>query len=393
MIFIYVLFFLIWFISNYKKYGFNASTFLISIYLLSGLGAVILLYFYNIYDISEVTFKSITTLTFFLFLFLSPIVKIGNKPFTVTLSRRHLDIFAWFIIIFSIITIIDSISGVKDAFSYGDAQYARSLYTETLGESRKRFNNPILNLIVTAGTLYPFFAMYFAFYYRIKLKNKFTSLMLFISSFSIVFYNLQIMGRDGIVRWIFMFIFTFLLFRDHFSAESKRRIFLILTLSSIPLIYIFYNITFARFAGRTYVEDFGLISSIINYIGQSPINFSNRFEPMFDYGSVPSSNVRTNVFSTFVGSLYFNYGFYITMIISILFYSIFMFIAKKNIYRSFPILILYIYIYQIEILGVFYHMFSSSSTIKYTLFLFMFTILINIADKIYKYNTKSIRHL
>lgn len=387
MIFIYVLFFAVWFLINYKKHGFNVSTFLISIYLISGLASVALLYFFKSYESSKVNGWALISLIFFLFLFLYPIVKIGNKKIIVKLSRKYLDIFVWFIIFMSIVSIIDNITELNNVFSIGDARLARYQYTETMDEVSIRSSNVFLNFILTGGIAYSFIAMYFAFYYRFILKAKTISTLLFLSTFAVVIDNLTIMGRDGIVRWIIMFIFTLILYKDYFSKKMIRKIFIIGGLSSIPLLYIFHYITESRFGDRM-PSDFGLLLTLFDYIGQSPINFSNRFEAMFDYASIPTFSVRTNVFSTFVGSLYFDYGFYLTMIFSFVFFAFTLYYARKKVYQSFSFLILFIFLYQIEFLGVFYHMFRSSSTIKYILFVLGFAYFLTILNKIHNKKIK-----
>lgn len=392
MILVYIIFFLFWFIYNYKHYGFNASTFLIFMYLLIGLASIALLYIYKTFDDSLITIRSICSLILFLFLFLYPIVKMGNNKFSINISSKLMKIFAWYIIIFSLIVIVDSASEAVKSFSYGDLHYARSLYTDSMDELQNRTNNILLNFLLRAGTQYSFFAMFFAFYFKIMKKNNFLFYLLLISSATIVIYNLTIAGRDGIVRWVFMFIFSYLTYKGLINNKDKRRILLYGVFAAIPLLMVFLSITDARFGDSYETYTFGQLYYIINYLGQSPIYFCTRFEPMFD-GSMFSGyiNVPTNIFSTFVGSMYYNYGFYLTLLFSILFFLVFLYISKrKNNYSKFPLLIVYIYLYQVQILGVFYDMFRGISSRRYFLILLIFSIIISIIDR--KTQVKQLNH-
>lgn len=375
-----------WFVINLKSNGFNASTFLIFMYLIIGLASIPLLYIFKTFDVSDITFKSISSLVLFLFLFLYPIVKMGNNKFSIQISNQLMKIFAWYIIIFSFIAIIDSIPGAIKSFSLGDLHYARSLYTESMDDLESRTNNIFLNFLLRAGTQYSFFAMFLAFYFKIKEKNNLLFYLLLISSTCIVIYNLTIAGRDGIVRWIFMFIFSYLTFKHLINKKIKRNIILYGFLVAIPLLIIFLTITEARFGDSVQTYMFGPLYTIISYLGQSPIYFCIRFEPMFE-GSMFSSNINvpTNIFSTFIGSNYYNYGFYLTLLISILFFLVFLHISKRKInYSKFPILIAYIYLYQVQILGIFYDMFRGTSSRRYFLVLLIFSIIISIVDRITK---------
>lgn len=378
------MFFLLWFVYNYKNHGVNASTFLLFLYLLTGLSTIPLLYIYKTYDIDKISLESVLSLILLLFLFLYPIVKIGNKKFGINLSSKHINIFAWFIIVFSLTAIVDSIPQLNKTFSYEEILETRSLYNETLGEIPPRTNSVILNMLLRAGTQYSFFAVFFAFYYNNKKKNNFLFIMLLVSSLSFIIHNLNVAGRDGIIRWIFAFIFSYLVFKDSIDRRMKRKLLLIITPIFILLLIVFWTITEARFGERIEAYMFGPFYSIFNYLGQSPIYFSYRYDLMFE-GNFGKKyiNVPTNIFSTFVGSIYYDYGFFITLAFGIVFFIVLYSLSryKKN-YTRFPFLIIYIYIYQIVVLGIFYHMFRYASAIRYFLLLFMFSIILHINDNI-----------
>lgn len=79
MVLIYFLSFLIPFILNYQKHGFNVSTLLILVYLISSFSALLLVNIYpSEYNPSNVTIAAVLSHLILLFLYLYPLVSTKN---------------------------------------------------------------------------------------------------------------------------------------------------------------------------------------------------------------------------------------------------------------------------------------------------------------------------
>ncbi len=400
MIVIYFIFFLILFFLNFKRNEFNSSSFLIFIYLLSSFFAIILLKCYNTYDEKYIKLSSIIYHIIVLSLFLIPIVKIGNSGITKFSFLEHskMKFLAYFIITFSFISIITSINDIIEVIKIGDFGMARMLHNS--GDLEQE-NSSFFVFLGRIGCRMSLFAIFLFFYfYTYDKKSKVLNVLLFISTFSFIFQNLAVAGRDAIVRWFLEVIFVYLFFSNSIEDFKKKKIKKFLWIASIPSLFLFYLISVGRFLGR----DYSVLYYIIDYLGQPFIYFSYGFDRFFDptfYGKlvfpylfpasqkiaetnlndVVSADYYLNTFPTFVGSLYLDLGFYLTLGIAMLFCAVLFFTFKKKKF-SFLNLLFFLFFYEIAILGVFYYMHASSTAVKsFILICFLSIILKLITNK------------
>ena len=388
MLILYLLFFSFLFLLNYKKHGFTPSTFIIGIYLFSSVMSLLLLYHYEAFDEEKISLTAIIFHIICLYLFLSPVIYFGNTNINEIKFPPYglLRYLVWSIILLSLTSIVVSWSKLKVVFAFEELSEARRLHN-----ARELYEEggDIYTYLGGIGHHLSIFAMFFFFYFVAYYpQKKITQLLLFLSSFAIVFSNLSIAGRDGIVRWAFFLIFFFSFFKKNISAKVKKYIYTLSLMAGIPIISIFIAITQSRFGEK----GGDVLLSVASYIGQSFPIFSYNFNQFMDGTAggrinfpflFPASqrasmnnlndyfyaDYNLNTFPTFVGSFYLDLGLLKTLLLALLFYLIFTYYYKFHKPRaSFVKIISFIILYQIMLLGIFYYMFYSS-TVTNTLFL------------------------
>ena len=397
---IYILFFGFYFLKNYKKYGLNGSSFLLLIYLASAVTACILLFNYKVYDINQMTYEAAIFHCTCLFLFVSPIVtffNLGSMKMKLP-SERGLKIFSYIILVFCFMSIIYSISKLEVAFSVSDLREARKLHN-----NRELFeeggNSGIFSYLASFGHHFSFFAVFLFFLHVTYFPHrKKIIIFLLLASLAIVLNNLSIMGRDGIVRWILFFGFWFFFFKKELSKRLIKRIFTGAFIILIPLLAVFLAITISRFSGRSH----DILFYLLDYLGEPVIMFSYNFQQFFDGAfdgrlnfpilfdsseRVPITNLNDtiysrhnlNTFPTFVGSFYLDFGFLGTFLLALSFKSfswIYTNLPSRNL--TFSRIILFSVFVQIVLLGIFYYMYSSPTTVKAMIFVFLVSVIIQL---------------
>lgn len=383
---IYVLFFLVWLIINVKNHGFNSVSYIILLFLLSSICSVVLLNINDYYEEDRVSIIAIFYHIFLYILFFLPLTRIGNQINDADLSKvikyENVKPLLIMIIVLSICTIASSIGNISTIFSIGDIKLARTLYNNREVEYE---NLGLITYLGGIGNCLSFSSLFLCCYlYLFYPEKKTMILMLFISSFSIVFYNLAAMGRDGMVRWLLFLGFNFFFFKKHISWRLKMRIVKWLSIPLMVLLYLFFLISDARFGNR---NDTTLVVSLFDYFGQQNIYFSYGFYQFMDgvagghinfhyfLGNKVSINdlneqfyadYHLNTFSSFIGSLYFDLGLFKLTIFAIAYFIVFFTISFRKV--SFNKIVIYLVLAEIIILGLFYYMFYVPTRIN-TIFL------------------------
>ncbi len=381
MLILYVIFFLVWFCVNYKRYGMNGSSFLLLLFLVSSISSLALLYYYKTYDSDRI---SVTAILFHITcytLFFFPAINFANKNIkSIQLpSERNLNIILYLIIVLSLCTYVSSIPKIAHAFSFSNLSEARKLHNT--GELSEDNSGGIIDYLGGIGQGLSFYALFLFFLiFSKKRKLNLILILLFLSSFAIVLSNMTMMGRDGIVRWILFFLFSYFCFKKSLGAKFSQQLVRYSIIPGVILLYIFYLISDSRFGEK----DLGVEYSLIDYLGQSNIYFSYGFNQFMDGvagGAINFSfitgdrvslnnlnefvyaNYHLNTFSSFVGSFYFDMGLVATFVLAIctyLFLSIYRLIKKNDLTK----LVVYLVVFEVYILGVFYYMFYGPTKVN-----------------------------
>lgn len=372
---LYILFFGIWFFVNYRKHFFNSSSLLIGLYFASAIAQLILVLCHPEYNANKVYLDATIYHLIISVIFMQPIVSYGNK-----LDVRKLYIpdylfkrVSYSLIFIGSLTIILSISGIKNVLSFDTFEGARE--NAIWGDDNTSFYSyGVIGYIATIGMNTPAFALFMAFYrlYKDK-KDDIVFYLLIITSLSGAFMNLTIAGRDGIVRWIMFFICNMAIFREYYSFKKIPFVLKILALSMIVFVGAFFVlITFSRFGQG---ED--AIMSIIDYLGMSFYRFSEIYRGvginyLFGFQSIfpiiPGGmnsldiaklelNFSTSSFHTFMGSFVLYVGTFWTLLMAIVFNFLFNKCHKKN-HLKLSNYFCFLIFFQIEYIGIFYFVYA-----------------------------------
>lgn len=309
-------------------------------------------------------------MTIMLLVFIWPFTRFNEEKIeTIKLPNMMiLNFFSSFIIVVSfysilyyIPTVINLLKG--DLGTLRNALYAGELYVET----------GLFNTIAsTSASLYVFAILLFFVYLSIG-GHKNRLILLFIASLSEPIHVLTYIGRDGVVFWIFSFVFLFLLFKPYLHRMTVKTITKRMLVMGGVLLIPFMLITVGRFE-----DNLGVGNSIVSYLGQPfvegtlyfginnpPVSPGQSFPLYYEIigQKMPEGLDRWEmggtvswVFGTFLKSLYQSLGNYFNLILcSLIIGGLFVLIFGKN-YKalSFSKIFVYILYFQILSQGVFY---------------------------------------
>lgn len=363
---------------NYKRKGkfFAPSSFLLGLYVLSALFAIptVSLEGYK-QPLHDYMWSPMFQFVVWLYAFLIPFtlfretdIKIIRIP-----NRRLLDMFSSFVIIISLFSIIFFSSSVRMIFSLSSLGEART----ALYGGEKYVEVGLANTIASVGASMYVFALLLFFIYSSIGNCKKRSMLLLISSISEPLHILSYVGRDGVVFWIFSFVFLYLFFKPFLMHKVRKKIKFFFLVCGMALILPFIAISVSRFGE----SDTGTDGSIISYMGQSFVNgmlYMNIGDkpytegagfPLFyeltgikqtifrevGGGMIRIGEWRSWSFSTFVVSLYTNFSFWGLLLCSFICFLIQRIIlgTKKRVF-GFEFFFIYLLFFQIYSQGVFY---------------------------------------
>jgi len=204
------------------------------------------------------------------------------------------------------------------------------------------------------------------------------SFLLFVGSFSNVFYVLCFFGRDGIVYWLFNFIVLFTAFSGNIQKDKKSQLLKLSIVVISIILFMFVLITYFRFSANTTNGFQNMLTGVLSYFSQQLGNFSDAYKydirtgsliPQIErflqqlgfpkwhndqyYGDIANLQYESNVFGTFIKSFYFIIGKTNTIMLSIIaFFTISAICLSSKSIGSFMIAYT---IYQIPLCGLFYY--------------------------------------
>lgn len=367
--------------SVYKIFKYNLKEYNIGAYLLSLYSLLPILTLF--YKSEGIIFSLEATLYFILilFLFIIPVLKFkGNE--LVTQSKHQLSLFticSYFFIITGLLSIIYYTPIVFRLFSSNISLL--TLRTNMVG-GETYLNTTFFSIFLNfTCQFYPIILVFY--FYSITFLNKSRSFnnLLLLSSTAYILNVLTAIGRDGFILWLMSYIFAYLIFNKFMSDYIRKKqkkifsIFLILGLSFL------IPITAARFFNSEKGEG---INSLVKYAGGSQFsnfnNFYNRIDHPEHYGSIKNIfpifdltktkntsflddwenkvwalGVDTNVFSTFIGSIYLNIGRFGTLILAITAFLLGNTISRKSQTIDFSKIMLITLYSQVILHGYFYY--------------------------------------
>lgn len=346
-------------------------------------------------DISLKQFSFLATFYFFsiLFMFLLPVMFLKTNKIT-EFRRPRMDLFnlcSYIFIILGFVSIVfyvpicakvllssESLVGLRGDIAGGESPFTVNFF---------------FYITALSVQFFPIVLLFFFYSITFLKKSKKFNIALLIASTSHIWSTLAIVGRTGFVLWTMSFCFCYFLFYHHMEHRIKKIINRSFLIFSVPFSIIFMMITISRFSFVTEGKSSGPLSSILYYFGMQFSNFNTlfnvvnnyKFHSYFDifpilryisssdnlelkegmgvnelanaYKSLYGVDVVYN-FSTFIGHAWLCLDTYILLVLSLIFSLVFSCIFYKIGRRKkipFNILILYTFIAQIPLHGVFYY--------------------------------------
>lgn len=312
-------------------------------------------------------------------------------------SLQFLNAFSTIVIILSFYSILFFAGSVRNIMSMSDLGAARN--THNAGEMY--FEAGIMATIATVSAANYVFAIVLYFIYKVIGGANRRCLLLLISSLSRPISVLAFVGRDGIVFWIFTFVFCYAFFRQYMPKQMRKQtlkpLFVAGGLFAIP----FLLISISRF-GSSYEGGTG--ASFVSYLGhafiQGPLFFGIPDKPITPGAVFPLFYEITGMsrpvamgggmvgewvswkFSTFVVSLYASLdlrGLIITVVLMFLFFYITTGRAKTMLNMGqFTIYLLY---FEIIGEGVFYFCHATRGGNLFIVTTLLLSIILSISSK------------
>ena len=307
-----------------------------------------------------------------LVLYLLPLISYDEtfgESFTLP-SIKILDTFSSILIVlsfFSIAFFLPSVNHIFTMADLGDARndlYAGTMYVEA----------GLSNTIASVSASLYVFAIVLFFVYLIIGNSKKRCVLLLLSSLSEIIHVLAYVGRDGVVFWIFSFVFIYLYFSPYLSSETNKKIIKNGLIGIGILMIPFMLISIGRFADSSDYDDTS--SALLSYLGQGPINavlfygidnppMSNGscfplfwevtgITPPVSDGMVRIGEWRSWAFSTFIVDYYRTFGFWGHYIVGLFLYFLFNLIIGNKRCGSFSSMIVYLLYFQVISEGLFY---------------------------------------
>jgi hypothetical protein len=365
-----IVFIFTWANKNKKGSWFTPSGFLLFIYLFSiGLSLIHIPINDVPFVLQDKYWMPMFIMLVFLIAFLYPFIFYNESVIRqIKLPNLNvLNIVSSIIIILSFYSIVYYLPTVVMVFSSSDLAFMR----DNRYISGEYVETGIFNTIASVSASLYWFAILLFFIYIIIGGHKNRCKLLFISSISNIIHVLTFVGRDGVVTWIFSFIFLYLFFRDFLQQESRNKFKKYAIIFGSIAILPFIMISASRFKGS-------VIKDLLSYYAQGfpngclyfgiddiPKNIGSGFPLFYEFTGLqlPESyrwdegGTQSWVFGTFVKSLYSSLGSQGLILVCIFALIIFIIIMGKGNYTlSFSKIFIYMLYFQILSQGVFYFM-------------------------------------
>lgn len=410
MLILLVLLFLgvLYYLSNRTNGGyFSTVAYTLLIYIVS----IVCGFFLYVFEIKEPVYPiSLTAILYFqlaFFLSIWPLLKYRERE-VICISITNQRLFYYLkriLIIASLFSIVFYLPHVLNAFT-GNIRDARMAIAH--GGAGFGVYGILNTFAATSALLYAVVLMMFFLSLVSKQRISAESVLLLISSFSYVILILAFIGRDGMVYWIMTFVFYYIFFRRFMKRSLKRRVKRVGLITVLVFVLPFTVITAARFGSES--NEFAL--AILDYIGQSIINFSDNFQielastsggyrsfPLFSnwFGSSDEIQIQSQIrrvettvlkgginywsFGTYIKSFLYDFG-KVGTILLILFISVieWMALRKAKTKKVFDIsnLLVYTVVFQIIGQGVFYFRFYTPGYNFYIILMLALGILLKV---------------
>lgn len=359
LLYLYVIFYILFFFFTKNKSRKVVFSCTLLMYLSSSLAAV---YLHNdMYEGNPIYFSATIYHIFMFYLLLKPLQRYDKLKgyYLPQTDERILNIFAFVVISLCLIKMYFDIQNVNIALLLMDVGSLR----ESLVDGDFIESSPIVRYLNYFAGQYWSIALVLAFYYmQHHPQKRVFIILLLLSSLGVIVSGICVAAREYLIKYIYLFLILLYWFSSSMQHKWKKTLMTTVIILGGLFISFFLLITFLRF-GDSSTSD-SMFESLLSYLGQGYIYFSSYFDefpngatggavnfPLFAGKSMSafnlddqvSSSVPLNVFSTTIGTWYFEVGFIWTIIITVIHYFVFVHIGKSRITIFKLIYIIWIY--------------------------------------------------
>lgn len=398
-----VLMFVVYQRKNQGKFG--AVSFLMSLYIVMCMSALVLYFFFDYDSLYNVQFEPMLYLSLCLCISFFGVFNYSDKRITILIidNWKLLHVLEIFQIVTSMMAIVFFLPFAIQGLTGDVAQNRQDVQFFGTGMESYGILNSIFSIfgnLFVVSILLSFinFATIGAGGSRLRGK-----ILLSLSGVYII-YVLAYVGRDSLVYWLFSFLFIYLIIKDFIPSIEQREIMKLFRRIAAAALIPFVLITLARFSSQsdTVIEHKNSeLFSIFDYTGQQFFDFNDQYladappmNGMVNFGQIldissailgtakqkldryemfdlyGSSGAIVWRFSTFVGSWLQDFGRMGTLIaVSILAISLRLSLRKQAVtgVLSFTSILYFIVLSQILLFGVFYYRQYGTSIAQLTL--------------------------
>lgn len=406
-LFLYPLLFGVLFASIKDKRLYPCYLSTLALYFLAGITCLI---FYSIQTYkSPVSLVAIIYHIVMLGILIVPIKKYDRFAYNKSeiIQEKKLTPFVYVLIVTSLYSIFESFQNISFNEILTDVVSIRTELAEGENDS-----GGVLVYITYYARIYWSIALILMFHYLAYYpKRKLTILFLFISSLSQVIESFTIAGRDIVLKYIFIFFISILLFRNELPRSTKRTLKKIFILTGGIFVGFFALISILRW-DMNETASMSTQEALIAYLGQPFLYFSEYFENFAEKGATSGAihfpiftkatssrfnmsdtinvNMELNTFSTSIGSWLFETGALMAAIITVV-HSLLMQNLKRKKKTIFS-LIYIIWVFEFIFFSLFYYVYAINlSFIVSILFIKMIEVLSNSTKTVgnnYKHGSK-----
>ena len=284
-------------------------------------------------------------------------------------GKVFLDVFSTIIILLSFYSIVFFAGSVRNIFSMENLGDARN----SMVEGELYFESGVAATIASVAAANYVFAIVLFFIYRILGGSRLRCFLLLLASFSEPIHVLAFVGRDGIVFWIFTFVFCYAFFRPYLQKTDQKKILRSFFSFGAILLVPFLLISMSRFGDSSS----GTFGSFISYLGhaflqgplffgmdEKPLNIGSAFPLFYEITGISRTSTGGPMvigdwyswkFSTFIVTLYKSLNLSGLIVFGICALFLFLFTAgrakEKMNFGQFTVYLLY---FQVLSEGVFY---------------------------------------
>lgn len=388
LILLYPLFFLLVFFFEKDKQNHKLYNVILLIYFLAGVSSVYIYNYIDSYRNLPIGLLAICYQLSALYLLIKPLERYDGRA-TMSLLKPNTVVyfFTAFVIVIVSIYFINGAQNVRMSRIMDDVS---GLRMELVQQENTRSFLGYIAFIAKQLSVAPIAMM---FYYMVmKPEKKLLILVLFVLSLSFPIVELQFAAREYLIKYLFVVFCFYMCTKDKLSPKWRKNVKLYGLLTAIPIVIVFFLITFLRFGEY---DKLNVSNSILGYFGQGYVYFTEAFEtfpngmfeekgslcfPFFssngrlayNMSDQVNTTIHLNVFRTTVGTWLQDCGWALTIIIVLFFYLLFRYIGRLRYHNVFTLIYMgWVFDFIFQALFFFHSIITGTSIVVYLFVIFL----------------------